>query len=121
MTKIYQAKGSDGNYAIPNVGGDGLPLDLTGYANIALFLQYKNDITLLKKYDVESGNLTVLDATNGILSVIIQEADIKDWNKADIYKIVKTYETDEDYNNNVHKTSSIKSYFITITEDSSNE
>lgn len=121
MTEIFQPKGSDGDYAYPVVDGNGLPFNLSGYANIAVFLQYKNSEDKLISYDTTALTLEVIDAANGILGVKVKRDEIADWKtNTKIYASVKFYETNANFADNIFKFESVPNYFITITKTGGN-
>lgn len=114
MEKMFINIGSDLSAIIPLTDTDGLPLDLSAFTRIDLFLQSENGQVAIKTYSTNDSTLIREDEPNGLISINLQRADTLLFEpNADIYFTVKCWETDSDFADNVAKYESELSYFAT--------
>jgi len=114
MEKMFINIGSDLTALIPLTDLNGLPLDLSAFTRIDLFLQLENGQEAIKSYSTDDNTLTIEDSPNGLISFNLKRADTLLFEpNTDYYFTVKCWETDAQFEDNVAKYESELTYFAT--------
>ena len=117
--KNYTNANTDRDVIIPLKDAAGSPIDLSIYAQIKVILQAQNGLKKIVSYTTDDGTLTIQDAANGLLTFILSRSITKTLaNQFDLYYIVRVYQTDADYLNDLAIDETFPTYLTTIIKTS---
>lgn len=117
--KTYINANTDKDIIIPLTDANGTPIDLSIYTQIKVVLQAQNGLKKIVSYTTADGSLTIQDAANGLLTFILSRSVTKTLsNQFDLYYIVRVYQSDADYLNDLAIDETFPTYLGTILKTS---
>lgn len=117
--KTYINANTDKDIIIPLTDANGTPIDLSIYTQIKVVLQAQNGLKKIVSYTTDDGSLTIQDAANGLLTFILSRSVTKTLsNQFDLYYIVRVYQSDDDYLNDLAIDETFPTYLGTILKTS---
>ena len=117
--KTYINANTDKDIIIPLKDAAASPIDLSIYAQIKVVIQLQNGLKKIVSYTTNDGSLIIQDAANGLLNFILSRSVTKTIsNQVDLYYIVRVYQSDDDYLNDLAIDETFPTYLATIIKTS---